>query len=82
VIIPFDVKCASLAANLFSIGKELRQGGIPGGRACLRADTLIIASAKMYGAKVFYSDDDDCVKLAGQVMTAKKLPDQPNTLFE
>lgn len=53
VIMPFDVRCASLAATLFMDGKPLRDLSIPGARAALRADTLIIATASINGATTF-----------------------------
>jgi predicted nucleic acid-binding protein len=83
LIAPFDVLCASLAAELFQIGKPLREMGAqaPDCRKCLRADTLIIATAKVKGATVLYCGDTRCRKLATRIMTAQDLPDMPNTLF-
>jgi predicted nucleic acid-binding protein len=71
---PYDVECASLAAELFKIGKPLRPAGVPMGREVLRADTMIIATAKVHKAKTFYSNDADCRKLASHVMDARDLP--------
>lgn len=74
LIKPFDVECASLASELFNIGKPMRPSGIPLGREVLRADTLIIATAKVHKAKVFYSNDKDCLALAKKVLDARPLP--------
>jgi predicted nucleic acid-binding protein len=71
---PFDAKDAILAAELWDIGKAGRQMAQPGARTTLRADTLIVATAKNHGAKEFYSDDGDCRDLASKFMTAKPLP--------
>lgn len=81
LIKPFDIECASLAAELFSTGKTTRPSGIPLGREVLRADTLIIATAKVHKAKVFYSDDANCRALANTVMEARPLPVNSPHLF-
>lgn len=78
---PFDVECASLAAELFKIGKAKRPQNVPMGREVLRSDTLIIATAKVHKAKVFYSDDADCRALANEVMEARPLPINSPSLF-
>lgn len=81
-IIPvFDVRAASLAAHLFNVGNNTRPKNIPGGRTCLRADSIIIASAHASGATTFYSDDAQCRALAKEYMTAADLPTIPPTLF-
>jgi predicted nucleic acid-binding protein len=81
LIKPFDVECASLAAELFKVGKPMRQAGVPFGREVLRADTLIIATAKVHKAKVFYTDDKDCRELAATVLDARPLPVNSPHLF-
>lgn len=78
---PFDVRCASLAARLFGIGKKLRKGGTPGARPVLRADSMIISTAKMHGAAMLYTDDVDCGKLASKIMEVSPLPKIPPDLF-
>lgn len=78
---PFDVECASLAAELFNIGKPLRKSNVHMGREVLRADTLIIATARVHKAKVLYSDDDTCRKLANHVIEARPLPINSPHLF-
>jgi hypothetical protein len=81
IIPPFDVQCASLAARLFNAGRSGRPKGTADSRKCLRADTLIIATAITHGAKILYSGDDRCRKLAKPMMDARNLPDQPPDLF-
>ena len=81
IVAPFDVRCASLAAKLFKSGRPDRSTSGTEWRKCLRADTLIIATAKIHGAKVLYSGDRNCLSLARSVMDARDLPDQPPHLF-
>jgi len=81
LIKPFDVECASLAAELFKIGKPQRPSGVPMGREVLKADTLIIATAKVHRAKVFYTDDANCRKLAQSEIDARPLPINSPHLF-
>jgi predicted nucleic acid-binding protein len=81
LIRPFDIECASLAAELFKVGKPMRPAGVPLGREVLRSDTLIIATAKVHKAKVFYSDDKDCRDLAATVLDARPLPVNSPHLF-
>jgi len=81
IISPFDILSSSLAAKLFTLGKPLRKGGEPGGRACLRADTMIIATAKTHGAHTLYSGDAECRELAQKVMRSEDLPEKPVDLF-
>ncbi|HVZ94330.1 MAG TPA: hypothetical protein VG797_07460, partial [Phycisphaerales bacterium] len=84
LIQPFDVSCVSEAARLFQIGKPMRGIGKtsqPHTRARLKADTLIIASAKASGASIFFTGDAQCLELASTCMTAKDLPDVAPGLF-
>ncbi|MCC7316494.1 MAG: PIN domain-containing protein [Planctomycetes bacterium] len=83
IIAPFDAKCATVAARLFAIGRQQRGAGKENVRKTLRADSLIIATASVHGAMEFYSDDDDCRRLASHVprLTAKELPAIAHSLF-
>jgi hypothetical protein len=47
----------------------------------LRADAMIVASAKGAGATEFYSNDDKCRALADLVMIGRTLPRQSEKLF-
>lgn len=63
----FTTECAPIAATLFAAGTQLRAKGVPGGRAVLRADSLIIATARIHGAGCLYSNDSDCRDLANTI---------------
>jgi len=80
-VAPFDAKCPPLSARLWQKGRKTRAGRNPGERKCLRADTLIIATACVHGAREFYSGDAKCRKLAEGLMDPKDLPDIAPDLF-
>lgn len=83
LIKPFDVHCASLAARLFAHGKANRPQNIPMGRECVRSDAMIIATAVVHNAKLFYTDDGDCLKLAKTTrLDARGLPLNSVYLFK
>ncbi len=82
IIQPFNVHCASIAAHLYQRGMKMRAKGEPGGRALLRADTMIIATAKAFGAEVLYTGDAGCRELAAKIeMTALDLPEPEKGVF-
>lgn len=83
IIAPFDVRCASLASQLFSRGKETREMGEENARKILKADCMIVATAAVHGARVFYSGDTKCRALAEQIhkWTVRDVPDTPPDLF-
>lgn len=81
LIAPFDAKDAALAAQLWSEGRKEREMQKKGARVLLKADALIIATAFGHGARIFYTDDDDCLRMATTVMEAKKLPTMPPDLL-
>ena len=81
LIASFDARDAILAAELWVAGKSGRQMKKDDARVCLRADSLIIATAYNHGARVFYTDDGDCFNMASKVMEAKRLPTIPPDLF-
>jgi len=80
-VAPFDAKCAPVSARLWQKGRKARARRNPGDRKCLRADTLIIATAYVHGAREFYSGDAKCRKLADGLMDPKDLPDIAPDLF-
>jgi predicted nucleic acid-binding protein len=79
---PFDVKDVDLAARLWQQFKPALQVDQEGARTKMRADTLIVATAKNHGATEFYTEDTDCFRMASTVMVAKRLPTIPVDLFE
>lgn len=82
IIAPFDVKCAALAARLFVEGKQDREMSVQSARNLLKADSLIIATAAVHGARTFYSDDGRCRKLAERAnLSAEALPTIAPDLF-
>jgi predicted nucleic acid-binding protein len=80
---PFTSDCAALAADLFGRGKKMRVGGVPGGRPILRADTLIIATAKIHGAACLYTNDIECRDLANTISLdfGRDIPVPPLDIF-
>jgi len=81
LIVPFDARDAALAAELWNHGRKDREMRKPSARVCLRADSMIVASAYGHGATEFYSEDDSCRRIAKKIMTAKKLPRVAPSLF-
>jgi predicted nucleic acid-binding protein len=78
---PFDVRAASLSAQLWQYHR-----GLPPKeqlqRSVLKADVLIVAVARLAGATTFYSHDAKCRKLAERAgMKAKELPTHSENLF-
>lgn len=83
MIPPFDMQCASLAASLFNQGKVSRTMSTDSSRKVLRADSMIIAIAKIYGAKLLFSHDKDCRNLALKAnLKAEDLPLMGQTLWD
>lgn len=70
----FDLRASAIAATLWASHKELPRNRQYKDRHVLRADTLVISSAKSAGAKKFYSHDAKCRTLASQIMEAYDLP--------
>jgi predicted nucleic acid-binding protein len=86
LIEPFDEQDAALAATLWHFGKGSRQKHSPprdGQRVVLRADTMIVATARGHGATEFFSDDEGARAMAAEAgMIAKKLPTIAPSLYE
>jgi predicted nucleic acid-binding protein len=79
---PFDIKDAVVAAELWDAGKAGRHMQHPNARTTLRADSLIVATAKNHGATEFYTEDDDCFAMASKIMDARRLPVIAPSLFD
>ena len=78
---PFDIRAASLAAELWQYHR-----GLPSdeqiSRTVLKADVLIVSSAKVGGASAFYSHDAKCRRLATHAgLKARDLPTHSENLF-
>lgn len=76
-------ECSPIAASLFQLGSQMRVKGAAGGRAILRADTLVIAAAKIHGAGRLYTNDGDCRDLANRMWPnfAHDVPVAPKDLW-
>ena len=68
----FDLQAASIAADLWVRHKNLPPDQRYQSRQLLRANAMIVASAKAAGATCFYSHDKNCRTLAALVMTARR----------
>jgi predicted nucleic acid-binding protein len=79
---PFDIKDVVTAAELWDWGRAGRPMQRPGARTALRADSLIVATARNHGATEFYTEDEACFAMANRIMTAKRLPTIAPSLFE
>lgn len=78
---PFDIRACALAAKL-----EQTHRGFPKSeqveRKHLRADAMIVATAKVNGASKFYSHEAACRRMAQEAnMIAEDLPTHPSDLF-
>jgi hypothetical protein len=81
VVRPFDLPAMSWAARLWLMHRELPKAAQIG-RVCLKADVMIVATAKAAGVSVFYSHESKVRKLAELAgMTAKDLPTHSENLF-
>lgn len=81
LLAPFDLPSAACAARLFQLSHAIPKETKPT-RVCLKADVLIVATAKMAGATAFFSNDAhvrDLAKLVG--MASHDLPRQAKSLF-
>lgn len=71
----YDVDCVLLGTKLFEEILPEATRSDEGWKHKLRADTLIVATAKQKGATVFYSNDGDCRKAAERAgLEARDLP--------
>jgi hypothetical protein len=78
----FDLHAAALAADLWSQHNQLPADLRYESRHVLKADAMIVASAKAAGATDFYTHDRRCLALASLVMKAHDLPiNDPDDMF-
>jgi hypothetical protein len=79
---PFDLPAAAIAADLHSQHASLPQDLKYTERRVLKADTMIVASARAAGATDFYSHDKRCRALANLIMKGHDLPtNDPEDMF-
>jgi len=82
LIPPLDLRAAALAAQLWIEHRKLPPDQKLE-RRVLKADVLVVASAKVAGATVFYSHDTKARTLANLAkMEARDLPTHSEKLFE
>ena len=82
VLADFNAQAAAIAAEIWSEHKKLPADMQYKKRLVLKADSMIVASAKAVGADEFYTSDNNCRKLAKLVMDGYDLPkDDPNDMF-
>ena len=78
----FDLPAATIASELWQQHKKLPNDLQYKKRPLLRADVMILASAKVAGATKFYTHDKKLLGLAKLIMPAFDLPkDDPNDMF-
>jgi predicted nucleic acid-binding protein len=78
---PFDLQAASLAADLWQRHRQLPRPE-QAKRSTLKADTLIVATAKVAGAQVFYSHEAKARRLARLAgLDGRDLPTHHENLF-
>lgn len=83
IVAPFDLPSSVLAATLFVEERGARKGNEPNARKVLRADCLIVATAKVHGATRFFSEDKECRSIANRAgLEGRALPDAPEYLFD
>lgn len=74
VLCPFDLPAAAIAADLWCRYRQLPHDMKYPDRSVLKADAMIVASAKSAGAVEFYTTDARCRALADLVMKGKEPP--------
>ncbi len=78
---PYDLRAASLAAKLWQETRELPKTEQPE-RTTLRADVMIVATAKVAKAKTIFSHDEKLRKLASRAgIEACDLPTHSQNMF-
>lgn len=82
IVAPFDSVAANIAADLWQRHSKLKASEQTK-RRLLKADALIVASAKSAGCQVFYSHDKKCRRLADLAnMESRDLPTHSENLFD
>lgn len=78
---PFDLRACALAAELWQQRPSSPQGP-HSQRPLLKLDVMIVATAKVAGAGVFYSNDKQCRAFAALAnLDARDLPTHSQNLF-
>ncbi len=81
-VLPFDNAAAKIAADLYYSAKNVGTSGENDRRVCMKADIMILATAKVHQVKRFYSNDSQTRKFAEIAgMEALDLPMSGSNLF-
>ena len=79
---PYDALAAATAARLEREAQDLKTDAT-GDRRLLRADAVVVATAKRHGAGILISHDARCRQLAARVsLKAEDLPRMAGDLLE
>jgi len=82
----FDLRCTSLAADLMSHGFKVRKtmdDKDKPARDSVKADAMIVATAKVHSADLIYTDDDQLYKMADKCgVITNKVPSQSDDMFD
>jgi predicted nucleic acid-binding protein len=79
----YDVRACDFAANLWDKARALPKAELPQDRQVLKADLMIVATAKIAGATRFFSHEASCRKLADLAgMSGCDLPTHNEDLWE
>lgn len=78
---PFDQQAAAIAADIWAKHNNLPPDQQYENRNVLKADAMIVASARSFGATDFYTHDNRCRRLAAMVMNGHPLPTHRYNLF-
>lgn len=81
LVAPFNIRASAVAAELWLVHHKLDKKQQVA-RTVLKADAMIVASAQVAGASIFYSCDPKCRKLAVLAgLKARDLPTHSENLF-
>lgn len=79
---PFDIRATTIAATVWQARVQAGPPVSGAERRNLKADVLIVATAKLAGARRFYSTDPDCRRVAEIAgLLARDLPSHSEDLF-
>jgi len=80
----FDLQAAVIASNLWREYKKLPADQQYRDRQVMRSDAMIVATAKAAGATAFYTNDNNCRRMAALVMEGRGIPKRhpDGNLFE
>jgi predicted nucleic acid-binding protein len=82
LILPFNMSCAALAAELHEQSRPKGSAPISGSRVCIKADCMIVAASRVAGVSKIYSNDPGFRTLASRAgVVCERVPTIPPTIF-